>query len=69
MPNQADIQPSVDCIVHDPHHDQASQWAWHDGLLWHRTDGESKWTIVKRISFTRKRILAIASILPDDPYL
>lgn len=62
MPIRADIQP--DRIVRDPHRTRSLVW-WgvYRDRLWTRKQGQSKWTMVRRISFTPARILAIASLL------
>lgn len=51
--------------VRDPHHGGYCQWRYHDKKLWHRDVGQSKWTEVKRVSFTRDRILAIADMIRE----
>jgi hypothetical protein len=61
------VVPNNDVSVRDPHHDGLCEWRWDGEKLWHRAEGQSKWTEVKRISFTKERILAIAGLLAPRP--
>lgn len=49
----------------DPHHGGDCTWGYDPASesLYHRCISQSKWTRVRRIGFTPKRVLAIASLI------
>lgn len=49
--------------IKDPHHDGDSTWAFYKNSFWHRGVGQTKWTRVKRISMTPKRLVALHTIM------
>lgn len=55
--------------VRDPHHGGTSEFAYYKNHLWHRTSPLCRtWCHVKKVSFTPKRILAIATLLTISTY-
>ena len=48
--------------VRDPHHELDVEWALFRNGFWHRHSGQSKWTKVKKIHPTPRRIAALASL-------
>ncbi len=59
----------MDATSEDCHHEGINEWGVLSGTLYHRSKmyPPSKWTLTKRISFTGKRILLIASLLAIKP--
>ncbi len=47
----------------DAHHDGFFEWAFDGSDLWHKATINSKWTKVKKISFTPARVLLIAELV------
>ncbi len=55
----------MDATANDCHHDGACEWGVLDNELYirHKSYPLPKWNKVKRISYTSKRVLLIASLL------
>lgn len=52
----------------DPHHNGASEWGWDGQYLWCRQTGWGKWTLVKRVHATPKRMAVLAELMANKPW-
>jgi hypothetical protein len=55
-------------MIRDPHHNGCSWWSFNGTDLYHRSEGQSRWTRINRISFTRKRLAAINMLISAFEY-
>ena len=61
------MQPNIVREARDPHHNGDCHWGW-DGLkLYHRSVGQSRWTEVRRIHPTPKRLAVLVELMREVP--
>ena len=63
MSNNRKIDLDPTKTVRDPHHGGLSEWCYHGNSFYIRTQSQTRWSRVRRIKLTPKRVIELHKLL------